>query len=327
MTPGTPVTPVDLASGAAGPTVTPRLVVIVGPTGAGKTRLAMALAARTGGEVISADSQQVYAGMDIGTGKVTAEERARVPHHVVDVVQPDEEMTAQRFVELADRAIADAAARDKPVIVCGGTGLYVRALLLGLFAGPPASPALRAELTERVQHEGVAALHAELAQIDPAAAAKIDPNDAKRIIRAVEVFRLTGEPMSAHQARHDHKSTPPRYAARCVGLSPDREALYAAIERRVDAMIEAGLEAEVAALRARGYRPPLRSQQAIGYAELHDAADGRVDRPRAIELIKRNSRHYARRQLSWYRADQAIQWHADPADVDLADLERYLAGR
>ncbi len=311
----------------AGAVVSPRLVVIVGPTGAGKTRLALALAARIGGEVISADSQQVYAGMDIGTGKVTADERARVPHHVVDVVQPDEDMTAQRFVELADRAIADAAARGKPVIVCGGTGLYVRALLLGLFAGPPASPALRAELTERVEREGPAALHAELAQIDPTAATKIDPNDAKRIIRAVEVFRLTGEPMSAHQARHDHKSTPPRYAARHVGLSPDREALYRAIDARVDAMIEAGLEAEVAALRGRGYLPPLRSQQAIGYAELHDAADGRVERARAIELIKRNSRHYARRQLSWYRADPAIRWHADPADVDLADLERYLAGR
>jgi len=308
-------------------TVMPRLVVIVGPTGAGKTRLAMQLAARVGGEVVSADSQQVYAGMDIGTGKVTPEERAQVPHHVVDVVQPDEDMTAQRFVELADRAIASAWARGRAVIVCGGTGLYVRALLLGLFAGPPASPALRAELSEQIQQGGTAALHAELARVDPVAAGKIDPNDAKRIIRAVEVFRLTGEPMSAHQARHDHKSTPPRYEARRVGLAPEREALYAAIDRRVDAMIDAGLEHEVAALRTRGYRPPLRSQQAIGYAELHDAAEGRVERARAIELIKRNSRHYARRQLSWYRADQAIQWHVDPAAVDLADLERYLAGR
>lgn len=304
----------------------PRLVVIVGPTGAGKTRLALALAERTGGEVVSADSQQVYAGMDIGTGKVTAAERARVPHHVLDVVRPDEEMTAQRFIELADRAIADAWARGVPVIVCGGTGLYVRALLLGLFAGPPASPELRAELTELARTMGTAALHAELTRVDPAAAARIDRNDAKRIIRAVEVFRLTGEPMSVHQAKHDHRSTPPRYTARLVGLSPEREALYRAIDERVEAMMAAGLEREVAALRELGYRPPLRSQQAIGYAELHDAADGRVERGRAIELIKRNSRHYARRQLSWYRADPAIHWHADPAAVDLADLERYLAG-
>ena len=305
----------------------PRLVVIVGPTGAGKTQLALHLAERAGGEVVSADSQQVYAGMDIGTGKVTSAERARVPHHGIDVVQPDQDMTAQRFVELADRAIADAGARGAPVIVCGGTGLYVRALLLGLFAGPPASPEVREELTAMAQRAGTAALHAELVRVDPAAAAKIDRNDAKRIIRALEVFRLTGEPMSVHQARHDHRSAPPRYEAQLVGLAPEREALYRAIDERVDAMVAAGLEHEVARLRGQGYRPPLRSQQAIGYAELHDAAEGRVERGRAIELIKRNSRHYARRQLSWYRAEGAILWHADPAAVDLADLERYLAGR
>jgi len=304
----------------------PRLVVIVGPTGAGKTRLAMRLAEHTGGEVVSADSQQVYAGMDIGTGKVTAEQRARVPHHVVDVVQPDEDMTAQRFVELADHAIADVLARGKQVIVCGGTGLYVRALLLGLFAGPPASPELRAELAERGRQDGTAMLHAELQRVDPAAAAKIDRNDLKRIIRALEVYLLTGEPMSAHQAKHDHRSMRPRYDVRIIGVQPERAVLYQAIDRRVDEMIEAGLEAEVAALRARGYLPPLRSQQAIGYAELHDAAEGRSERSRAIELIKRNSRHYARRQLSWYRPDPAIVWHRDPGAVDLADLERYLAG-
>lgn len=304
-----------------------RLVVIVGPTGAGKTQLAIRLAERTGGEVVSADSQQVYAGMDIGTGKVTAAERARVPHHVVDVIRPDEDMTAQRFVELADRAIADVFARDKHVIVCGGTGLYVRALLLGLFEGPPASPELRAELVEVARRDGTPALHAELARVDPVAAARIERNDQKRIIRALEVFRLTGEPMSAHQARHDHRSAPQRYEARLIGLQPEREALYRTIDRRVESMIEAGLETEVAALRDQGYRPPLRSQQAIGYAELHDAADGRVDRPRAIELIKRNSRHYARRQLSWYRADRTIAWHCDPGAVDLDELERYLAGR
>ncbi len=309
----------------------PRLVVIVGPTGAGKTGLSLALAERTGGEVVSADSQQVYVGMDIGTGKVTPEERARVAHHVVDIVRPDEEMTAARFIEVADRAIADIAARGKPVIVCGGTGLYVRALLLGLFAGPPASPEIRAELTELARARGTAALHAELARIDPAAAAKIDPHDEKRTIRALEVFRLTGEPMSVHQARHDHRSMPLRYPTRIVGLDPERGALYRSIDHRVDGMIAAGLEAEVAGLRERGYRPPLRSQQAIGYAELHDAADGTVGRERAIELIKRNSRHYARRQVSWYRGQIAqpgtITWYQEAGAVDLADLERYLAER
>jgi tRNA dimethylallyltransferase len=298
-----------------------KLVVIVGPTGAGKTRLAIELAACAGGEVVSADSQQVYAGMDIGTGKATAVERARVPHHLLDVVRPDEDMTAARFVELADAAIADVAARGRTVVVCGGTGLYVRALLLGLFDGPPASPVLRAELAARPAAE----LHAELARVDPAAAAKIDPHDAKRTIRALEVYRLTGEPMSAHQARHDHHAAAPRYPVQLVGLAPPREQLYAAIDSRVDAMIAAGLEAEVARLRADGYLPPLRSQQAIGYAELHDLHAGRVARERAIELIKRNSRHYARRQLAWYRNDAAIAWHASVDAVDVAALAAFLA--
>jgi len=257
---------------------------------------------------------------------VTLEERTRVPHHLLDVVAPDEEMTAARFVELADQAIADIAARGRHVIVCGGTGLYVRALLLGLFAGPPASPDLRAELAAL----GTGVLREELLRVDPASAAKIDPNDEKRMIRALEVFRLTGETMSAHQARHDHKKLPLRYPVQFVGISPEREALYKNIDVRVDQMIDHGLEDEIAQLRFRGFAPPLRSQQAIGYAELHEVADGRLDRTRAIELIKRNSRHYARRQVSWYRAQiaqaETIRWHADPAAVDLAELERYLAG-
>jgi tRNA dimethylallyltransferase len=300
----------------------PRLVVIVGPTGAGKTRLAMALAEHVGGEVVSADSQQVYVGMDIGTGKVSADERARVPHHLLDVVRPDEDMTAVRFSELAEAAIAEIAAREKPVIVCGGTGLYVRTLLLGLFDGPPASPELRAELQQRPTPE----LYAELLQVDPAAAQKIERNDAKRIIRALEVFRLTGEQMSVHQAKHDHRSLPPRYPAQVVGVAPEREELYRRIDARVDQMIADGLEREVETLRMAGFTPPLRSQQAIGYSELHDLCEGRVDRARAIELIKRNSRHYARRQVSWYRADTTITWHTDAASVDLASLGRYLAG-
>lgn len=299
-----------------------RIVVIVGPTGAGKTRLSLALAAATGGEVISCDSQQVYIGMDIGTGKATREERARTPHHLLDVVQPDENMTAARFIEMADAAIADIAARGKAAIVVGGTGLYVRALLLGLFEGPPASPEIRAELTRL----GLVELRAELERVDPIAATKIEKNDEKRIVRALEVFRLTGEPMSAHQARHDHRTLPRRYDARMVGLSPDREDLYKAIDARVDEMIELGFEQEVAALRERGYQPPLRSQQAIGYAELHAVAAGEVDRARGIELIKRNSRHYARRQMSWYRADTTITWHPNPAAVDLDEVGRYLAG-
>lgn len=317
------------------------VVVIVGPTCSGKTRLALELAERANGEVISCDSQQVYIGMDIGTSKATAAEQARIPHHLLDVVQPDQHMTAARFVELADRAIADVQSRGKAAIVCGGTGLYVRALLLGLFESPPADLALRAELAAL----GVAALRAELERVDPMAAEKIQANDQKRMIRALEVFRLTGMPISSHQAQHNHRTLPYRFAARVVGLAPDRDDLYRAINARVDAMIETGLEAEVAGLRDRGFAPPLRSQQAIGYAELHAVASGVHDRARAIELIKRNSRHYARRQLSWFGSDPAlapassgraalpaecgdrsITWHARVADVDLAELGRYLAG-
>jgi tRNA dimethylallyltransferase len=304
----------------------PRVVVIVGPTGAGKTRLAIELAETIGGEIVSCDSQQVYVGMDIGTGKANAAERARVPHHLLDVIRPDQEMTAARFIALADAAITALAARGVPVVVCGGTGLYVRALLLGLFEGPPAVPAIRERLTAEARDKGSAALHARLAEVDPTLAARTEPNDAKRVIRALEVFEATGIPMSEHQAKHDHRKIERRYPSRVVGLAPPREDLYRRIDARVDAMLAAGLLAEVTALRAAGYVPPLRSQQAIGYAELHDQLDGKVEPVRTVELIKRNSRHYARRQLSWYRADTTIEWAADPASVDLAALGRYLAG-
>jgi tRNA dimethylallyltransferase len=302
----------------------PRLVVVVGPTGAGKSRLAMDLARATGGEVVSCDSQQVYVGMDIGTGKVSAAERAAVPHHLLDVCRPDDEMTAARFVALADAAITDIAARGKHVIVCGGTGLYVRALLLGLFAGPPADADVRAELEARAAAAGTSALWDDLQAIDPESAARIDRNDRKRLVRALEIHRLTGETMTEHHRRHDHKAVPPRYAHILVGVAPPREQLYDVIDARVDAMLAAGLLDEVRALRAAGFTPPLRSQQAIGYAELHDHLAGRSDLSRAVELVKRNSRRYARRQLSWYRPDRSVRWADSPAAVDVDSLRRYL---
>lgn len=294
--------------------------MIVGPTGAGKTRLAIDLARRVGGEVVSADSQQVYAGMDIGTGKATAAERGEVPHHLLDVIRPDEDMTAARFATLAEAAITDIAARERPVIVCGGTGLYVRILLFGLFDAPPADPDLRAELATF----DLPALVERLRAVDPEAATRIDPNDRKRLTRAIEVHTLTGTPISEHQRRHDFRTLEPRYDARLVGLAPARGDLYPRIDARVDQMIAAGLLDEVRALRDAGYAPPLRSQQAIGYAELHDHLAGVHDLARAIELIKRNSRRYARRQLAWYRSDATVSWSEDPARVDLDSLERYL---
>jgi tRNA dimethylallyltransferase len=290
--------------------------VVVGPTGAGKTALGLRLAERTGAEIVSADSQQVYVGMNIGTGKATPAERARIAHHLIDVVRPDADMTAARFSALADAAIAAIAARGKRVVIVGGTGLYVRALLYGLFHGPAADTELRAELAAEVAARGDArGLWDRLRAADPAAAARIDPGDARRIIRALEVLALTGVPMSEHQRRHDHRRVPPRYRAHMVGLAPARQDLYRRIDARVLAMIEAGWVDEVAALRRAGYGPELRSQQAIGYAELHAVLAGTLPLAEAVPLIQRNTRRYARRQLGWYRADSAITWYVSPLAV------------
>lgn len=266
---------------------------------------------------MSADSQQVYRGMDIGTGKVSAAERARVPHYLIDVVDPDDEMTAARFVDLADAAIAELAGRGVPVVVAGGTGLYVRALLHGLFPGPAADPELRARLAAQPMPE----LRARLLAVDPAAAARIEPNDRVRTTRALEVYELTGEPMSAHWARQDRTR---RYDACLIGLAPPRDELYRRIDARVDAMMAAGLEAEVRRLRAAGYGPELRSQRAIGYAELHRYLDGAIDLAEAVRLVQRNSRRYARRQRSWYRQADDVAWYAGASEVPLYEVARFL---
>jgi tRNA dimethylallyltransferase len=303
----------------------PRLVVIVGPTASGKTKLALALAERVGGEVVSADSQQVYVGMDVGTGKVSAEERARIRHHVIDVIRPDEQMTAARFVELADAAIGDVTRRGKVVVVAGGTGLYVRALLFGLFEGPAADAELRARLCAEAEAGGGApALWERLRSVDPESAARIERNDLRRIVRALEVHELTGTPMSVHQAQHDFKRLPLRYPVRLVGLAPERERLYQRIEARVDEMMAAGLLGEVERLRAQGIGPHHRSQAAIGYAELHQHLDGASSLEDAVGRIKQNSRRYARRQMVWYRDDRRVHWHREPSEIDLEALERYL---
>jgi tRNA dimethylallyltransferase len=295
-----------------------RVVVVVGPTASGKSELAMRVAAAAGAEIVSADSQQVYRGMDIGTNKPTAAERARVPHHLIDVLDPDEQMTAARWAERADEAIAGAAARGHGAVVCGGTGLYVRALLYGLFDGPPADAALRARL------EAEPELHAKLAAVDPVAAARLDPNDRVRLIRALEVFELTGEPISAHQQRHSVKTAPPRYQARVIGLAPPRPELGARIDARVDQMIAAGLEQEVRALLDRGYAPTLRSLGAIGYREMCAYVLGKLTRDEAIAKMKSATRRYARRQLGWFRAEPGVMWYASATDVDVATLAAFL---
>jgi tRNA dimethylallyltransferase len=303
-----------------------RIVCVVGPTAAGKTALALQLARAAGAEIVSADSQQVYIGMDIGTSKATAEERALVPHHGLDVVRPDEPMTAARRAALADEATAAAAARGRPAVVVGGTGLYVRALLHGLFDGPPADPALRARLEAEADAapEGTALLHARLAAVDPAAAARIDRRDRVRLIRALEVHELTGEAISVHQERHDYRNAPLRYDVRGIGLAPPRAELHARIDARVDQMIAAGLEAEVRALGAAGYGYDLRAFGAIGYREMCAFLQGKMPLPEAIASIKSATRRYARRQLSWFRTEPTVSWYESPAAVDLASVATWL---
>lgn len=295
----------------------PPLIVVVGPTGAGKSQLALELAERANAEILSADSQQVYMGMDIGTGKVSRAERERVRHHLIDVVRPDEHMTAARFVELADAAIADAAARNTPMVVAGGTGLYVRALLLGLFPGPPADDEVRSRLAAEADVHGTRRLWEKLRGIDADSAERIHDTDAKRIIRALEVHELTGITMTEHHQRHDHKNVPPRYPVRLIGLAPERETLYARIDKRVDDMMDSGWLDEVRRLRAQGYGANLRSQLAIGYAQLHAHLDQTLALSEAVRLIKRNSRRYARRQLSWYRNDERVEWFDSASEIDL----------
>jgi tRNA dimethylallyltransferase len=295
-----------------------RILLVVGPTAAGKTALALALAEAANAEIVSADSQQVYVGMDIGTSKATAAERARVPHHVIDVVRPDEAMTAARWAQLADAAIADIGARGKHAIVCGGTGLYVRALLYGLFDGPPADATLRARLEAEADAapDGTASLWTRLQAVDPTAAARIDRRDRVRLVRALEVHELTGEPISAHQERHDYKNAPLRYAARGIGLAPPRPELHRRIEVRVDEMLAAGLEAEVRALGAAGYDFGLRAFSAIGYREMCAYLQGKLSLAEVAPTIKSATKRYARRQLSWFRTEPTVSWYESAAAVD-----------
>ena len=301
------------------------MVVVVGPTGAGKTELAMRLAKGCNGEIVSADSQQVYRGMDIGTAKVGAAEREDVPHHIVDVLQPTEEMTAQGFVDLADKAIEEIGKKAKSVIIAGGTMLYVRALLYGLFPGPPKDEAVRKRLAEVAEEHGVEALWEKLRSVDCESAERIYKQDLRRITRALEVFELTKIPLSEHHRRHQ-ESRSPRYRALWVGVAPERDELYRRINARVDKMMAAGFLDEVKGLREAGVTPEMRSQSAIGYRELHQVLDETISSDEAVEKIKRNSRRYARRQLSWYRQADNIAWHDEGHLVDLGTVERYLAG-
>ncbi len=282
----------------------PEIVAVVGPTAAGKTALATTLAERCDGEIVNADSRQVYRGMDIGTAKPPPDIRARVPHHLIDIRDPDEPFGLHDFLLLADAAIRDIARRGRLPLVVGGTGQYVWALVEGWRAPPvPPNPTLRAELAERAAREGAAALHAELAALDPDAARTIDPRNVRRIIRALEVIRATGRPFSAQRGKA------PPYRALLIGLRVSRETLYRRIDERVEEMFASDLVEEVRRLVAAGYRCDLPAMRSIGYAEVCGYLRGELTLAEAVARTKTATHRLARMQANWFRpTDPRIHW-------------------
>jgi tRNA dimethylallyltransferase len=281
------------------------LLVIVGPTAVGKTSLSLHLAETLNGEIVSADSRLLYRGMDIGTAKPTPEERARVPHHLIDVAAPDETVGLAEFQEQAYTAIAGIHSHGRLPLLVGGTGQYVRAVVEGWrIPRVPPDPTLRAELEAQAQREGGAALHARLAQLDPAAAQRIAPQNVRRVIRALEVCLVTGQPMSKQQ----RKQAPP-FRILQVGLTRERAELYTRADRRVEAMMDAGLEDEVRRLVEAGYGWNLPAMSGLGYVQFRPYLEGHVPLEEVVIEIKRATRRLIRHQYSWFRlTDPAIRW-------------------
>ena len=296
----------------------PKILVIVGPTASGKTRMAVELAQRHNGEVISADSMQIYRTMDIGTAKPTKEEMGGIPHHMIDVADPEEDFSVARYVEMASQCVDDVLARGKLPIVAGGTGLYIDSLLSGrTFAPFSPDSALRGELERELAEKGGQAMLEELAKVDPEAAQRLHPNDHKRIIRALEVYRSTGKTITQHN--RETQAIPPRYDALTIGLAfQDRQAMWKRIDQRVDEMVAAGLEDEVCRLLTSGISPKCTAMQAIGYKEFTQALSGEMTWQQAAEVVKLRSRQYAKRQLTWFGRSPNTRWVRwdDPPDFE-----------
>ncbi|MDY7222914.1 tRNA (adenosine(37)-N6)-dimethylallyltransferase MiaA [Halalkalibacterium halodurans] len=305
-----------------------KLVAIVGPTAVGKTKTSVMLAKRLNGEVISGDSMQVYRGMDIGTAKITAEEMDGVPHHLIDIKDPSESFSVADFQDLATPLITEIHERGRLPFLVGGTGLYVNAVIHQFNLGDiRADEDYRHELEAFVSSYGVQALHDKLSKIDPKAAAAIHPNNYRRVIRALEIIKLTGKTVT-EQARHEEE-TPSPYNLVMIGLTMERDVLYDRINRRVDQMVEEGLIDEAKKLYDRGIRD-CQSVQAIGYKEMYDYLDGNVTLEEAIDTLKRNSRRYAKRQLTWFRNKANVTWF-DMTDVDfdkkIMEIHNFIAGK
>ena len=288
----------------------PKLLVICGPTASGKSDLALKLAHELDAEIVNADSMQVYRGLDIGTAKPTLQQRAEISHHLIDVVAPDESFSAADFAGAADAAIQDITRRGKRAIVVGGTGLYIRALLKGLVDSPGGDGQIRAALHEEAARVGNLVMLEKLRLVDPELAAGLHPNKLVRIIRALEVQQLSGIPLSQHQKEHSFSER--RYDSLQIGIQVERPELYQRIEQRVERMLNDGLLEEVSGLLAAGFGSELKAMRSIGYKESAAHLQGELSLEETANLIKRDTRHYAKRQLTWFKADPDILWFEYP---------------
>lgn len=298
------------------------LFAVVGPTGAGKTELAMALAELLGGEIVSVDSAQVFTGLDVGTAKPTAEEQARVPHHVIDVISPREQWSAAQYSVAANRAIADLRARKRTPIVCGGTGLWLRALVHGIFEAPEIEPETRRAVRRDLEVHGAARMHEELARVDPIAAARIKPQDPQRIGRALEIFRQLGVPISTLQAEHGFRDV----HHRLIGIAIDwpRDQLRDRLAVRARAMYDGGLIEEVERALAEGIAPHSPGLSIIGYRDATRLVRGEIARDAALESTITETRQYAKRQRNWFRSVSEVEW-VSPGETPAAVLARLRA--
>jgi len=298
----------------------PKIVVILGPTAVGKSELALELAGQLNGEIVNADSQQVYRFMDIGTGKPTMAERERVRHHLIDVVKPDQEFNAAMFRHLASEVIHQIHARKRNPMVCGGTGLYLRALTRGLFEGPAQDVIFRSELEKEIAQSGLGSVYRRLAEIDPTVTSTIHPNDRSRTVRALEVYQLTGKPIS--QWQNEHRFQEDSFAVLKVGLTLDRVELYERINRRSAAMIQAGLLDEVRSLAARGYSLDLKPLGSVGYAQMGKVIRGALTIDAALAEMQQQTRHLAKRQLTWFRGDKDVRWFLPKQISEIFELSK-----
>ena len=290
----------------------PKVIVVCGPTGIGKTAVGIELAAKIGGEIISADSMQIYRHMDIGTAKPTPEELAQITHYMIDIVNPDEDYDAVQFSKQARDRIAGIVSGNLIPFIVGGTGLYIKALLHGLFQSKPVDPRIRNRLNQEAEENGSVFLYERLKKIDPVAAGRIHINDSYRIIRALETIESSGKTISEHHQNHGFVDEP--FNALKIGLRRDRKKLYERIDQRVDSMIQAGLVEEVKKLLAMGYSAELKSMQSIGYRHIVGFLKGSLPWDECLRTLKRDTRRFAKRQFTWFGADRDIIWQA-PADV------------